>query len=48
LIISGLGSDTFTESEIFTNDLGTIVVIPEVMRSQWSPFSTALSPYETG
>jgi hypothetical protein len=45
---SGLGSSTSTESQVSANDLSTIVVIPEVMRGQWSPFAiTCSSPNVT-
>jgi hypothetical protein len=44
---SSLGSNTGTESHVSANNLSTVVVVPEVMRSQWSPFSTTLSPYVT-
>jgi hypothetical protein len=29
--VSGSGSYTFTIAEAFTNDLGTVVVVPEVV-----------------
>jgi hypothetical protein len=46
---SGLGSNTSSESHVSANNLGTIVVIPEVVRGQWSPFSiSGFSPNVTG
>jgi hypothetical protein len=46
---SGMGSSTSTESHVSANNLCTIVVIPEVVRGQWSPFSiSCLSPNVTG
>jgi hypothetical protein len=46
---SGMGSSTSTKSHVSANNLGTIVVIPEVVRGQWSPFSiSGFSPNVTG
>jgi hypothetical protein len=37
VVVSGLGSNTFTVSKISANDISTPVVIPEVVGGQWSP-----------
>jgi hypothetical protein len=36
-VVSSFGSCTSSESKISADDIGTIVVIPEVVGSQWSP-----------
>jgi hypothetical protein len=43
VVISGLGSNTSTVSQVSANDLSTVVVIPEVVRSKWSPNTSVLS-----
>jgi hypothetical protein len=42
--ISGMGSSTCSETEVSANNGGTIVVIPEVVRGEWSP-CTSLSSF---
>jgi hypothetical protein len=37
VMVSGSGSYTLTISKVFTDDLSTIVVVPEVVRGDWSP-----------
>jgi hypothetical protein len=39
VLVSSFGSYTVTITKIFTDNSGTVVVIPEVVRSQWSPLS---------
>jgi hypothetical protein len=39
VLVSGLGSGACSETEVSANNSSTIVVIPEVVRSQWSPLS---------
>jgi len=41
VVVSGLGSSTFTIAHISTDEVGTIIIIPEVVRSQWSPDSVS-------
>jgi hypothetical protein len=49
LIISGSGSSTSSEAHISADDVGTVVVVPEVVRGQWSPsVVTSLSVDPTG
>jgi len=37
VIVSLLGSNTLTVAHISTDDVGTVVVIPEVVGGKWSP-----------
>jgi predicted neutral ceramidase superfamily lipid hydrolase len=46
---SCFGSDTSTVFQVSANNSSTVVVIPEVVGSKWSPFAiTGLSPDVTG
>jgi hypothetical protein len=46
---SSLGSSTSSISQVSADNLGTIIVIPEVVGSQWSPSTiSGLSPHMTG
>jgi hypothetical protein len=44
-VVSGLSSSTSSISHISADNLGTVVVIPEVVRGQWSPFSISGSSF---
>jgi hypothetical protein len=47
-LVSGLGSYTSAESKVSANNLCTVVVVPEVVGGQWSPFSIlSFSVYPT-
>jgi hypothetical protein len=43
--VSGVSSGTFTISHISADNISTPVVIPEVVRGQWSPSSISGSSF---
>jgi len=51
VMVSGSGSNTSSELHVSANNLSTVVVIPEVVRGQWSPsaiFGFSFNPTFSG